>query len=326
MNIEKLPSGSYRIRQMYKGKTYKFTLDHKPTKKEAMLLVSEMLQDSTNVQSGTFEKYAKDYVENRRSVLSPSSIRTYEIMIKMISESFNSTNLYDIDQELVQKEINKYAEDHSPKSVRSLHGFISTVLRVNRPSLKLSTTLPQKEVKKRYLPTQDDIKAILEAAKGTEDSVGFQLGILGLRRGEVCALTIEDLNGHELSITKNLVYYDKKWIVKSMPKTEASYRTIMLPDSLAEEIQKQGYIFKYSPKKLNKHLQEYQDRLNIPRFRFHDLRHYFASYAHSLGICDADIMAMGGWETDFVMKRVYREAMEDSRKESALKIANSILA
>lgn len=36
MKIEKLPSRSFRIRKMYKGKMYSVTFEHKPTQKEAM--------------------------------------------------------------------------------------------------------------------------------------------------------------------------------------------------------------------------------------------------------------------------------------------------
>lgn len=36
MKIEKLPSGSYRIRKMYKGQMYAVVFDEKPTQKEAM--------------------------------------------------------------------------------------------------------------------------------------------------------------------------------------------------------------------------------------------------------------------------------------------------
>lgn len=36
MTIEKLPSGSYRIKQMYNGKRYSITLNYKPTKKKLL--------------------------------------------------------------------------------------------------------------------------------------------------------------------------------------------------------------------------------------------------------------------------------------------------
>lgn len=323
MHIEKLPSGSYRIIQKYNKKKYSVTVKHKPTQKEATLLVAELLQDA-KASNGTFKQYAKEYIENRRNVLSPSSVRTYETMITLLSDEFNNTNLYDIDQELVQREINEYSKTHAPKTTRSMHGFIASVLGVNRPSFHLATTLPKSEAKKSYLPSESDIRAILNAAKDSECSIGFQLGVLGLRRGEVCALTMDSLNGNELTVSKTLVY-NKGWIVKDTPKTDESFRTIMLPDKLVKEINEKGSFFDLSPKKLNEHLHMYQDQLGIPRFRFHDLRHYFASYCHSNGICDADIMAMGGWKSDHVMKRIYRDAMEESQKKSALKIANSIL-
>lgn len=40
MKIEKLPSGSYRIRKTYKKKLYTVITDYKPTNKEAIQLGS----------------------------------------------------------------------------------------------------------------------------------------------------------------------------------------------------------------------------------------------------------------------------------------------
>ena len=53
--------------------------------------------------------------------------------------------------------------------------------------------------------------------------------------------------------------------------------------------------------------------VDIP-FRFHDLRHYYVSIAHALGIPDAYVMEMGGWKTDYTMKRVYRATLADRRR------------
>ena len=182
---------------------------------------------------------------------------TYEKKIKAISDWFKAKNLYDITQADVQNEINEYAKTHAPKSVRTHHGFISAVLRAYRPRLALHTTFPQKKPRDAYLPTDEDIKAILEAAKGTEDSIGLQLGVLSLRRAEVCALQMSDLNGNELHIHASLVY-NKKWMIKETPKTDAGNRIVYLPQSLVDEINEKGYFFKYSPNKLLEHLYKYQ--------------------------------------------------------------------
>lgn len=317
MRLEKLPSGSFRATQMYKGKRYRITFDHKPTAKEVNIAISEKLQDDEVEIRGSFEKAAREYIDDRRNVLSPSSVITYERLINAISKEFKNTNLYDVDQALVQREINLYAKSHAPKTVRALHGFISAVMGSYRPQMVLRTTLPQKKPKESYLPTQDDIKAILDSAKGTEDSIGFQLGVLSLRRGEICALDLSDLKGNELHVHATMVW-NKKWIKKEAPKTDAGNRIVYLPDSLVKEIRSKGYFFKYSANKLNDHLHKYQKELGIPRFRFHDLRHYFASYASTI-MSEADAMALGGWKSDHIFKQVYRESMADKRKSAAEK-------
>ena len=42
---------------------------------------------------------------------------------------------------------------------------------------------------------------------------------------------------------------------------------------------------------------------------------------HRLGVSDAEIMKMGGWKTDHVMKTVYRHALGE--KETARKISKA---
>ena len=323
MNVEKLPSGSYRARKMYKGKRTTIVFDHKPTQKELMIAFGEKIQDDSQIK-GTFEKYAKEYIKNRTSVISPATIRTYNIKLSQLSVNFKHKNIYDITGEDVQKEINNFSVDHAPKTAKTLHGFIASVLYAYRPNFTLRTKLPQRIVKSEYEPSEDDIRRILEHVKGTRYSVPFQLAVMGCRRGEICALDISDLAGNNLTIHRSKVYLDGKWIVKETPKTDASNRTLPLPKSLVKEIMKQGTIYDGYPAALLKALNRAQDALGIERFKFHALRAYFASYAHSLGIPDADILAIGGWETDNVMKRIYRKSMQASKKESLDKIYSKI--
>lgn len=317
MKLEELPSGSYRVRKMHKGQTFTLIFDHKPSDREVINRMSEVMNESCSA-NGTMENYAKEYIRDRENVLSPSSIRTYNNLVKVMTKDFKKINIKDLSQADVQREINKYALTHAPKTVRAYHGFIAAILGTYRPNMILRTTLPQKKPADRYLPSEDDIKAILKAAKGTEDSIGFQLGVLSLRRSEICALELSDLKGNELHVHANMVNDGKKWIKKESAKTDAGNRIIYLPDSLVDEIKKNGYFFKYTPQKLNEHLQQYQKKLNIPKFRFHDLRHYFASYASTM-MPESDAMALGGWKSDYVFKQVYRESMKEKRKESAQK-------
>jgi len=325
MKTEKLPSGSYRVRKTYKGKTYTKIFDHNPTEKEIFNAFAEKMEDDVAIK-GTFEKYAKEYIANRNGVVSPATIRTYNIKLNQISDNFKKLNIYDVTSETVQREISLFAKKHAPKTTKSLYGFISSVMAAYRPNMKLRVKLPQAIIKQEYEPTDDDIKRILEAVKGTKYSIPFQLGVFGCRRGEICALNISDLDGNELRIHRSKVYLDGKWIVKETPKTDASNRTLYLPDSLVNEIKEMGCIYDGYPAALYKAIQATQKKLGIERFKFHALRSYFASYAHAMGIPDADILAIGGWETDTVMKKVYRKSMEASRKKAMDKLSKKILS
>ncbi len=327
MKLELLPSGSYRAQKIYKGKRYRVTFDHKPTEKELTIAFAEKMQDVHTGEGGTFEKCARDYLKNRDKVVSPGTLRSYENKIdNQLSDEFKAMSIYDIDNNTVQAEINKFTIDHAPKTVKTLHGFISSVLGAYRPNLRLKTKLPQNVQKDEYIPEIEDVKRILELAKDTRYHVPFQLAALyGCRRAEICSASLDDLKGNELWIHTDVSYYKHKWITKENPKTDASNRKIVLPDELVQAIHEQGCIYDGHPNALNKAIHRYQKKLDIPEFDFHTLRKFFCSYAHDLGVSEANIMSIGGWATPSVMRSVYRRSLEKSKKESMELITDSLL-
>lgn len=317
MKIEKLPSGSYRIRKMYKGKTYTVITDYKPTQKEALQLLSAEFDKvpPSSPMHMTFEEAAKKYLEVKGNVLSPSSINGYNSVLRNLSETFKAININDITAIDIQKEINDYSAERSPKTVRNAHGFISAVLGMFRPELNISTTLPQKRKNSEYIPSDEDVKRILQYAQGSKYEIPLLLATFGLRRSEICALTLDDLDGNILTINKALVQGpDKKWVIKST-KTAAGSRRIYLPDFIVALIRDTGYIYLGYPNNIIKFLQRAQKELGIPKFSLHKLRHYYASMSHGLGIPDSYIMQAGGWKSDTTLKAVYRHAMDDKKEE-----------
>ena len=146
----------------------------------------------------------------------------------------------------------------------------------------------------------------------------------GLRRGEICALTMQDIDGDYISITKSMVKApDRSWVVKS-PKTPRSVRRVLLPHFVVERIHAQGYVTHLLPCNISDRFWKTQLRLGIERpYCFHSLRHYSASYLHSIGIPDAYIMERGGWSTPHVMQKVYRHALADKVDPMALKAVSA---
>lgn len=101
------------------------------------------------------------------------------------------------------------------------------------PNLKLNTTLPQKVKNEPYIPSDDDIKKILEYSKDTEYEIPIVLACYGMRRSEICALTPDDIDGDVVTIDKALVQDEnREWVVK-MTKTTESTRKIVVPMEIA---------------------------------------------------------------------------------------------
>lgn len=331
MKIEKRGPDSYRVRKMYKGKMYTVTFEHKPTQKEAITAMAKELQKiQEKHKSLTFQAAAEEYIESKRNVLSPSTIRGYHGIMRRISKEILEENIHDITSLEVQAEINRVSRSHSPKTVRNHHGFISAVLGTFCPSLKINTTLPQKVKREPYIPSDEDVKRILECAKGTEYEIPIILACYGLRRSEICALKLDDIDGDIVRIKKAMVPDENRnWVVKST-KTTSSARDIIIPIEVANKIRERGYIYKGCPDCITNYLKRTERALDIPQFSIHKLRHYFASKMSAMNVPEADIMRMGGWETDHVMKSVYRHSMmekeENAKRKASEKLRDALFS
>jgi len=313
MNIEKRGS-TYRVRMMIDGRRYSVTLDHKPTEKESYNLIMKKVDTDTGIK-GTFNYFCKEYIAVKENVLSPRTVREYINTVKYIPEWFLGLNLGEIKASDVQRCVNEISVGRSPKTVRNYHGFIAGVIGMYRPDFVLNTTLPQRKKQDNYIPTAEDVKRILELAND-ENRIFLKLACMGLRRSEICALSVADLDENNiLHINKALVLdKDNNFVVKST-KTTASTRDVPIPKDLADEIRKQGFVYRQSPNNVIKWLNRTQDQLGIPRFALHKLRHFFASTLAEKNVPAKTIMSLGGWETDAVMKTVYQHNMKKEEEK-----------
>lgn len=128
-------------------------------------------------------------------------------------------------------------------------------------------------------------------------------------------------DGNTLHIHAALVYGSDNKTHEKGTKTASSDRFITIPDNLANQIREKGFP-EMSPGAVTCAFIKVAKRLGLS-VRFHDLRHFFASYCHNvLGLSFAQIMALGGWKTDAALKRHYLHAMRE--KEAADKVADAI--
>lgn len=324
MTIEKRSATSWRVTEMINGIRYRVTFDHQPTNKEAEAALREKIVRSGEKPNGkmTFNEALIAYIEMKRNVISPGTIRGYSTHGRNLPQWFLETKIDEITQVEINKAINELALKNSPKTVRNKHGLISTILATFRPQMKLYTTLPQKRKIEPYTPSDEDVRRILEELKGTMFYVPVVLECFGLRRGEVCALLPSDIEGNIVHVTKAMVLDEhNKQVIKSTKTTE-SERDVPIPTEIANIIKTQGYVYNGAPNSIVVKLEAVEAKLGIPKFSGHKLRHYFAS--KMLTITDEKtVQKLGGWKTDAVMKAIYAHSMKDE-EEKAKKAAIDI--
>lgn len=306
MKARRLPSGSWNCRIMLDGQSYSFT---HADKKTAVRLAAEFAdQYRLRVDNPTLLERLRDYVADNAERLSPSTIRSYEGMIRMISER---------SPRIANKRISALSEQDIVEIVRPLRTLKTKRNYVNfihaATGKGVTTKLYGKASKQVHVPTELEVKGLLQIFRDTDMEAPIMLAAYGgLRRGEICALTMSDIDGDFVHISKSVVRDQYgAWVTKE-PKTRSSIRAVLLPRFVVDRIRERGRITKLLPSQVSDMFWKKQLRLGISRpYCFHSLRHFHASYLHALNIPDAYIMARGGWSSPTVMQSVYRHALAD---------------
>lgn len=320
MKAKKLPSGRWRC-QIYLGKA-----DGKPiresvtadTKREAEIRAAMRLKEYQGIKSHrTVKNAVQAYIDGKEGILSPSTVRSYLSIQKNHFTVIGNVDIDKLTSEQIQAEINKIALTCSAKTVKNAFGLLTATLKLYRPGFVPVVRLPERQKKDLNVPTDRDVKTLLNALKGHYLELAVMLAAFGpMRRGEICALRSQNIAGSVVHVCENMVHdKDNVWRIKT-PKTAADDRFIEYPDFVRELwTGKKGRLFDVTPNQLTKDFTLFLRRNSLPIFRFHDLRHYSASIQHALGVPDAFIISRGGWQTDATLKAVYRHALTDKQKE-----------
>ena len=327
MKAKKLPSGSWRC-QVYAGKDDSGKRKYKsftaPTKKEAELLAAqfsiekEIFQDKNNL---LLKVAMERYNEAKEKVLSPSTMRGYEQYRRNLLESKGNYPLSKITSEVMQNWIGEWSKNLSPKSVRNIYGYVLVVLKFFGYGNNLRVTLPQKIPVEYHVVTDAELKELLRLTEGSELNLAILLAaFIPARRSEICALTNADIDRKKntVRINKAMVKdFIGQWVIKDVPKTFGSNRTVEIPKYIIDKIpDKPGYILGINPNAVEQRFNRAVAHLEEP-FRFHDLRHYGASFLHAAGVPDHYVMLRGGWESPETLHKIYTHCLPQKTDEAA---------
>lgn len=333
--IENISKTKWRISQMYKGKRFRITIesDKKPLQKEARLLIEKEINRA--IQNGeyqpknqklTVKAAAEKYISLKDNSLSPSTIRGYKGYIRSLPEDFSELPIDNVTEEQLQLLVKLYQADHSVKYTKNVIMFLKSVFKMFRKNFAFNVSFATEIKEEAYIPSKEELNQIIEKARNTPYEIPIILGaVCGMRRGEILALTPEDLDANNVAhITKAVVFdNDGNRIVKNCPKTKGSIRSISIPTETADKIREQGCAYSGGSNCINNWLLRTEAELGIKKFTFHKLRHYFCTSLHEAGVPDADIMKLGGWSDPSVMTRIYRHGRNDlDTMQNAMAIAS----
>lgn len=234
-------------------------------------------------------------------------------------------------------EAEKQPKGLSPKTVRNINQVISAALTfAKEQKLIISNptegcSLPKLEHKEMKTLTVDQLQSFLREAKesGVYEMYYIELAT-GLRRGELLGLKWEDIDLKQAVIrVRRQVARINGEIVEAPLKTKNSYRTISVGEDAVGILKQQKekghseYVFPsptggpISPDSVLHMLHRVLKRAGLPKVRFHDLRHTFATLALQNGVDVKTISGMlGHYSAGFTLD-TYAHVTTQAQRQAA---------
>lgn len=312
---KRLPSGKWRClvysHKDADGKRHyeSFTAS---TKREAEMLAAQFSNDNDRKRSLdlTVQEAVRQYIDSNSAVLSPSTLRGYEMDLKRMNQ-IHSIRIQKLTSVDIQNFVSELSGTHAPKTVKNTYALLMSALVFCGIEKKYHIHLPTIPKKPKNAPEDEQIVALYNKASPKMKTAIMLAAFHSLRRGEICGLKYKDLDGNILHVHSDIVRGPHGWIHKETPKTDQSNRDIYLDD---EELKVIGsgapeeYIVPIRPSTVNKDFSTLRKKVGLEQLRFHDLRGYFASIAVAIGIPDIYTSHLGGWrENSSVLKEHYQK-------------------
>ena len=184
----------------------------------------------------------------------------------------------------------------------------------------------------------EQIRALLEAIPDQKYKTLFLTAIMtGARQGELLGLKWSDVDFSKKQININRTFNHQQFF---SPKTKQSVRAIDCPPSLIQELRlwklasprndldlvfanDAGEAMNYS-NMVQRHFFKGLKKAEIPRIRFHDLRHSYASLLLHQGENIKYIQTQLGHSSPTVTLNVYSHLMKKENQEAACRLEDTI--
>ena len=234
----------------------------------------------------------------------------------------------------------------SSKTVRNINQVISSAMNfaIEQKLIAANPTdgcaLPKLEHREmKTLPTEQLASFLHEAKESGVFEMYYIELATGLRRGELLGLKWEDIDLERGTIrVRRQIARINGEVVEAPLKTKNSYRSISIGQDAVEILKEQqrktnsGYVFPsptggpISPDSVIHMLHRVLERAGLPKIRFHDLRHTFATVALQNGVDIKTVSGMlGHYSAGFTLD-TYAHITTAAQRQAANTMGNILSA
>ena len=278
----------------------------------------EIKKDPTKVSLG---KVIDTYIQDNSNILSPSTIRAYKTARYNRFASYMDKSTSDINY---QQMVNLEVKTVKPKTVANAWRLVTASLRhygLEAPAINL----PKIPKAKREWLDYEQIKVLLKAAQGQDGELGLILGLHGLRRSEIYALTAEDIDTEKGIIHVHgavVLDTDNHPVRKATNKNATSTRDVHIVISRLNDLveNKTGQLVTGNLNTLAAQVNRLCEANNLPRVGVHGLRHSYISLCFHLGWDTMTAMQQGGYSNVQTMNEVYRHLASQDKNADITKM------
>lgn len=275
------------------------------TKKEALEFEREFLTQSQFSIEMTFKSLYSLYQEDMESRIKKTTMETKEYIVKKrILPFFENMKVKEIKPIHIRKwQSDLLKTDYSKTYLKSIYNQLTAIFNyavrfhnLDKNPCHVAGSIGKKDADEMQILTLQEFNKMIDYVTDKENKFFYiVLFWTGMRKGELLALTYEDVDfeNKTISINKNFQIVRGEKVITD-PKTPKSKRVIAVNDIVLNCIKemwdttykpnKTDTIFYVSKYSLKRQLDTACKRAKVPQIRIHDLRHSHASYLLSNGI------------------------------------------
>jgi integrase len=266
-----------------------------------------------------FTDFADEFLEAQAKAkgLKASTVETYESLLNWWKPALKGLNLRQITQTVIVEKIKLKEESGASNATCNRHlAFLRSLLNVARKKYKLIDDVPtfflyrEPKARVRWLKPHEVVRLLDALPAHVRDMAEFSLAT-GLRQGNVLTMTWGEVD-----------LVSKRLTIEGIKMKNGDPLALPINDTAMQVLTRQvgkhaEAVFTYRGKPItsisNETWKRALEKADIKDFRWHDLRHTWASMLIQAGVPAKALQVLGAWETPSMVDKYAHQDTDSLR-------------